>query len=306
MRTTSQSDSTRVPPVTLERSPPLSRMTGAVSPVMALSSTEATPSIDLAVDRDEVAGLDQHDVALAQRGRRRRVSYLAPWRGSASFLAGDVAARLPQRVGLGLAAALGHRLGEVGEQHREPQPHRDADDEARRDFARPVSADEDQHRRQHAADEDHEHHRVADLVARVELAERSRAMRPPHDRRVEQRWRAFERIMRSCLRMASVHHAVMQVFDDRPERQRRDERQRADQDHRRRPAARRTAACASAACRRRRARSFLRGQRAGDRQHRDDQPVAREEHREPAGDVVEARCSCPGRRTRCRCCCRPS
>ncbi|MDT4836550.1 hypothetical protein FQZ97_702550 [compost metagenome] len=45
MRTTSQSDSTRVPPVTAEKSPPDSRTTGADSPVMALSSTEATPSI---------------------------------------------------------------------------------------------------------------------------------------------------------------------------------------------------------------------------------------------------------------------
>src|ERR1700735_1348766 len=39
------SDNTRVPPVTAERSPPLSRMTGADSPVIADSSTEATPSI---------------------------------------------------------------------------------------------------------------------------------------------------------------------------------------------------------------------------------------------------------------------
>src|SRR5580658_2503555 len=38
------SESTRVPPVTAERSPPDSRMTGADSPVMADSSTEATPS----------------------------------------------------------------------------------------------------------------------------------------------------------------------------------------------------------------------------------------------------------------------
>ena len=45
MRTTSQSESTRVPPVTELRSPPLSRITGALSPVIALSSTEATPSI---------------------------------------------------------------------------------------------------------------------------------------------------------------------------------------------------------------------------------------------------------------------
>src|SRR6266487_397144 len=44
IRTTIQSESTRVPPVTALRSPPLSRMTGADSPVMADSSTEATPS----------------------------------------------------------------------------------------------------------------------------------------------------------------------------------------------------------------------------------------------------------------------
>ena len=40
-----QSDSTRVPPVTDEKSPPASRMTGADSPVMALSSTEAMPAM---------------------------------------------------------------------------------------------------------------------------------------------------------------------------------------------------------------------------------------------------------------------
>ena len=45
MRTTIRSDSTFVPPVTAERSPPLSRMTGADSPVMADSSTDAMPSI---------------------------------------------------------------------------------------------------------------------------------------------------------------------------------------------------------------------------------------------------------------------
>ena len=45
MRTTMRSDNTFVPPVTAERSPPLSRMTGADSPVMADSSTEAMPSM---------------------------------------------------------------------------------------------------------------------------------------------------------------------------------------------------------------------------------------------------------------------
>src|SRR5882724_13315593 len=45
MRTLISSDRTRVPPVTAERSPPDSRMTGADSPVIADSSTEATPSM---------------------------------------------------------------------------------------------------------------------------------------------------------------------------------------------------------------------------------------------------------------------
>jgi len=42
--TTIRSDSTTVPPVTAERSPPDSRITGADSPVMADSSTTAIPS----------------------------------------------------------------------------------------------------------------------------------------------------------------------------------------------------------------------------------------------------------------------
>ena len=44
MRTTMRSESTFVPPVTDERSPPDSRMTGADSPVIADSSTDAMPS----------------------------------------------------------------------------------------------------------------------------------------------------------------------------------------------------------------------------------------------------------------------
>ncbi|MCY1442859.1 hypothetical protein D9M71_592470 [compost metagenome] len=43
--TTSQSETSRVLPVTAERSPPDSRITGADSPVMAASLTAATPSI---------------------------------------------------------------------------------------------------------------------------------------------------------------------------------------------------------------------------------------------------------------------
>jgi hypothetical protein len=45
MRTRIQSEMTRVPAVTAERSPPPSRMTGADSPVIAASFTDATPSM---------------------------------------------------------------------------------------------------------------------------------------------------------------------------------------------------------------------------------------------------------------------
>src|SRR6266850_4652003 len=45
MRILIWSDNTRVPPVTAERSPPASRITGADSPVIADSSTDATPSM---------------------------------------------------------------------------------------------------------------------------------------------------------------------------------------------------------------------------------------------------------------------
>ncbi len=45
MRTTMRSERTLVPPVTALRSPPDSRMTGADSPVIADSSTDATPSM---------------------------------------------------------------------------------------------------------------------------------------------------------------------------------------------------------------------------------------------------------------------
>ena len=43
--TTMRSERTIVPPVTAERSPPASRMTGADSPVIAASLTEAIPSM---------------------------------------------------------------------------------------------------------------------------------------------------------------------------------------------------------------------------------------------------------------------
>ena len=184
-RTTSQSERTRVPPVTALRSPPLSRMTGALSPVMALSSTEATPSTispshGMTSPASTRTRSPLRSVA-AETSRRRRV---APRLGE--LLRRRVLARLAERVGLRLAAALGHRLGEVREEHREPEPERDGEDERRRRLALADERLDEEHRREDAADLDDEHHRVLELMARVELRERvdDRAL---DDRRIEER-----------------------------------------------------------------------------------------------------------------------
>ena len=50
--------------------------------------------------------------------------------GRSSSLACVSVRVLAQRVGLRLAASLGHRLGEVREQHREPEPEDDLEREA--------------------------------------------------------------------------------------------------------------------------------------------------------------------------------
>ena len=168
IRTLIQSEMTSVPPVTAERSPPLSRMTGALSPVIAASLTEATPSMTSPSDGmmspaststtspgfSEVPGTCCHSPA----GRGQQLGH-------------RLGLRSAQRGGLRLAAPLGHRLGEIGEQHGEPEPEIDLERE-------PVPAGaghqiaQEQQCRQRGHDLDREHHRVAHHEARVELAER--------------------------------------------------------------------------------------------------------------------------------------
>jgi hypothetical protein len=124
----------------------------------------------LTIGGDGVAGLDQDDVALAQiGGGARRPGYVVL--GSLEFLGLGLPLQAAQAGGLGLAAALGQGLGEVGEQHREPEPERNGEDEAGRRFALAGQGLEPQRGGQDAADIDHEHDRIAPLNARVELAE---------------------------------------------------------------------------------------------------------------------------------------
>ena len=122
---------------------------------------------DLSVGRDDLAGLDHDDVAAleicsgdlfeaAARGATER-------RGRR--------ARGPQSVRLGLASPFGDRLGEVGEQHGQPEPEGDHTDEPEIAGVTSGEVEQEDSRRDHAAELDDEHHRIPHLQARVELRE---------------------------------------------------------------------------------------------------------------------------------------
>ena len=134
---------------------------------------------DVAVAGDGLAGFDDDDVALLQQ--RRGDLFFAP--GSAGRPADEAAGHggglgLAQRLGLRLAAAFGDGLGEVGEEHRQPQPDHDQPGE-------PGRIDDREDGAPRGADLDDEHDRVAPQRARVELAQRV-GQRLPQHLRVEQ------------------------------------------------------------------------------------------------------------------------
>ena len=85
-----------MPPVTAEKSPPDSRTTGADSPVMALSSTEATPSITSPSSGTKSPASTSTTSSLRSSMARAGVK-AAPCRGRASFLA-QVSLRMPRRL----------------------------------------------------------------------------------------------------------------------------------------------------------------------------------------------------------------
>ncbi len=184
--TTIRSERTRVPPVTALRSPPDSRTTGADSPVIADSSTEAMPSIT--VPSPGIVSPASTTTTSPRRSSeagfsppsRRRATVSVRIERSASACA------LPRP-----SASASAKLAKI-----DGQPEPDADREGEPGGL--VAAAERRRRRRpgsasrpvviSGADLDHEHHRVAELVARVELAQRVER-RPHHDRAVEQRAR---------------------------------------------------------------------------------------------------------------------
>ena len=162
-----------MPPVTAERSPPLSRITGADSPVIADSSTEATPSMISPSDGiRSPASTRTRSPGLRVRAETSRQLRSA---AEAHELGLGLGAGAPQRGRLRLAAALGHGLGQVGEQQREPEPERRSGTRSRAPAAPVSEVAHQQDGGQHRDHLDHEHDRVLDHVPRVELAERRRA-----------------------------------------------------------------------------------------------------------------------------------
>ena len=160
-----------VPPVTAERSPPLSRITGADSPVIAASSTEATPSITSpSLGIRSPASTSTISPGLSDGGRRRVAAVRRRSRVRSSLALASVL-RLAQRGGLRLAAAFGHGFGEIGEQHGEPEPEIDLERQSRRWRAAGDEVAQEEDGGQRGDDLDHEHHRIADQDARIELAE---------------------------------------------------------------------------------------------------------------------------------------
>ena len=119
--TTSWSERSFVPPVTAERSPPDSRMTGADSPVIADSSTEPTPSM-ISPSAGMISPAETTTTSPRLQLGRRHVLEPAAVRPAVRDRRRAGGA---ERVGLRLAAALGDRLGEVREQDRQPEPEGD-------------------------------------------------------------------------------------------------------------------------------------------------------------------------------------
>ena len=136
----------------------------------------------LAVRRDDVACLDQHDVADLEARSRHRLVLRAVGVGEQLRL--RLGTRAPERIRLRLAAALRHRLGEIREQHRDPQPHDDLERETEVLAASREVAQED-HGGQGGDDLDHEHDRVLHQDPWIELGE-SGADRRNDDLRVGQ------------------------------------------------------------------------------------------------------------------------
>ena len=119
---------------------------------------------------DHVAGFYENEIADLEVGARNETVALLV-AGAGDQLGLRLGTLPPQSVGLRLAAPLGDGFGEIGEQHREPQPKNDLELKFDLAAAGDQVANED-HRREDGHDLEHEHDRIFDQRARIELDER--------------------------------------------------------------------------------------------------------------------------------------
>ena len=171
MRTTMRSDSTLVPPVTAERSPPLSRMTGADSPVMADSSTDATPSTTSPSPGMSSPASTTTRSPVRSGSRRPRsprclgaASAGGPW-SRLRILRRLAAWALPRPSATASAKLANSTVNHSQSVTADGEPQR------RRIGRGSDGVAQGDEGRQHAADLDHEHHRVADDLGGRELAQ---------------------------------------------------------------------------------------------------------------------------------------
>ena len=173
-----------MPPVTAERSPPelADDRRGFAGDRRLVDRGHAHDH--LAIRRNHVAGFDENNVTDLEAGARHQPIILQI-AGAGEKLGLSLGALPAQRVGLRLAAALGHRFGEIGEQHGEPQPQDDLELERNMAAAGHEIADEND-RRQRRNDLEHEHDGILHERARIELDEGGADGRHD-DLRIEQR-----------------------------------------------------------------------------------------------------------------------
>ena len=173
-RTTIRSERTRVPPVTAERSPPDSRITGADSPVIADSSTLAIPSIT-----SPSAGISSPAATTTTSPSARPLEGTSSSVPSAQPAMGEgLCTRSPSASACALprpSAIASARFA-----NRTVNQSQAAISQAKTDGSR----DRD-HGDEHAPELDHEHHRVARHPPWIELSHRIQG-RTAEDLRIEQ------------------------------------------------------------------------------------------------------------------------
>ena len=138
---------------------------------------------DLAIGGDLLACRHVEQVLLLQNRRTHlvglqaeelsRIVHVMALRHQAlvELVRGHIALGGAQRVGLRLAAALGERLREVREQHREPEHRRDGNDEAGLRVRDAEQRQHEQGERQYGRQVHHEHNGVLRLLAGSKLHE---------------------------------------------------------------------------------------------------------------------------------------